>query len=263
MTQVTGGTVYFVGVGPGDPELMTIRAKRVIDHADLILYTGSLLAEGGFQERKMTARLIDSAPLYLAEIVDLMREAAQAGQVVARVHDSDPALFGAISEQIAPLEAAGIPCEVIPGISAAFAAAAALRVELTIPELSQTVILTRLEGRTPVPEREQLRDLASHQATLVLYLSIALIEQVVAELRTAYPVETPVAVVQRVSCSDQRILRGTLRDIADQVKTAQMRAQAVIMVGPVFGPDLRHGWDTHSKLYDRTFTHAFRRGEPT
>lgn len=263
MTQVKGGIVYFVGVGPGDPDLMTIRAKRVIDHADLILYTGSLLGEEGFRERKMTARLIDSASLHLAELVELMREAAATGEVVARVHDGDPALFGAISEQIAPLEAAGIPCEVIPGVSAAFAAAAALKVELTIPELSQTVILTRIEGRTPIPERERLRELASHRTTLVLYLSIALIDEVAAELQTAYPAETPVVVVQRVSCPDQQILRGTLADIADQVKTAQIFAQAVILVGPVFTPDLRHGWGKQSKLYDRRFSHAFRRGEPT
>ncbi|MBZ0169413.1 MAG: precorrin-4 C(11)-methyltransferase [Kofleriaceae bacterium] len=261
--QVKGGTVYFVGVGPGDPDLMTIRAKRVIDQADLILYTGSLLGQEGFQERKMTAKLIDSASLHLAELVELMQQAAAAGEVVARVHDGDPSLFGAIAEQIAPLEAAGIPCEVIPGVSAAFAAAAALRAELTIPELSQTVIVTRMEGRTPVPERERLRDLASHRTTLALYLSIALIDEVVAELQTAYPAETPVVVVQRVSCPDQQILRGTLADIADQVKAARMRTQAVILVGPVLTPDLRQSWDMQSKLYDRRFAHAFRRGEPT
>lgn len=261
MTLVERGTVYFVGVGPGDPELMTIRAKRVIDQADLILYAGSLVGEEGFKEVKPTARLVDSAGLHLAQIVDLMREAAESGQVVARVHDGDPALFGAIAEQIALLEAAGIPCEIIPGVSAVFAAAAALKAELTIPELSQTVILTRMAGRTPVPQLERLRDLASHQCTLAVYLSVGLIEKVVAELLTAYPPDTPVVVVQRVSCPDQRIVRGTLHDIAGQVKAAGMHARAVILVGPVFREGLRQYWATQSKLYDPTFTHAFRRGE--
>ncbi len=259
--QVNGGTVYIVGVGPGDPDLMTIRAKQVIDKADLIIYTGSLLRQDGFEDVKPTAKLVDSAGLHLEQIVSLMREAALSGQVVARAHDGDPAIFGALSEQLAPLEAAGIQCEVVPGVTSAFAAAAALKVELTIPELSQTVILTRMAGRTPVPEGEMLRDLARHRTTLILYLSIAMIRKVVAELKTAYPEETPVAVVQRASCPDQVILRGTLGDIAGQVKAAKMRAQALIMVGPVFKPDLRQTWEKTSRLYDKTFSHAFRRGE--
>ena len=260
VTQVEGGTVYIVGVGPGAPDLMTIRAKRVIDQADLIIYTGSLLGQEGFRDVKPTAKLVDSAGLHLRQIVALMREAALSGQVVARVHDGDPAIFGALSEQVAPLEQAGIPFEVVPGITSAFAAAAALKVELTIPELSQTIILTRMEGRTPVPDGEKLHDLAKHRTTLILYLSIALIDKVVAELKTAYPDETPVAVVQRASCPDQKILHGTLADIAGQVKAAKMRAQALIMVGPVFKPDLRQTWEKKSRLYDKAFTHAFRRG---
>lgn len=258
MTEAKPGTVYIVGVGPGDPELMTIRAKKIIDAADLIVYTGSLLGEEGFRDVKPTAKLVDSAGLHLAEIVELMRAAALDGQVVARVHDGDPAIFGALSEQAAPLEAAGIPFEVVPGVTAAFAAAAALKAELTIPELAQTVILTRMEGRTPVPAGEKLRDLAGHGATLVLYLSIALIERVVAELRQGYPDDTPVAVVQRAWCADEVILRGTLADIAAAVKARGMRAQALVMVGPVFRPDLRQTWDKKSKLYDAEFSHGFR-----
>ncbi len=253
------GTVYIIGVGPGDPELMTIRAKRIVDAADLLVYTGSLLGEGVLRDVKATARVVDSAGLHLDEIVALMRTAALAGQVVARVHDGDPAIFGALSEQAAPLEAAGIPVEVVPGVSAAFAAAAALKVELTVPELAQTVILTRMEGRTPVPDGEKLRDLARHGTTLVLYLSVTLIDRVVAELRQGYDDDTPVAVVQRASCPDQAILRGTLADIASQVKAARMRAQALIMVGPVFRPGLRQTWDRRSRLYDADFSHGFRR----
>jgi len=259
VTRIQPGTVYIVGVGPGDPELMTIRAKKIIDAADLIVYTGSLLTEAGFGDAKPTAKRVDSAGLHLAQIVDLMVTAARAGQIVARVHDGDPAIFGALSEQVAPLEAAGIPFEVVPGVTAAFAAAAALRAELTIPELAQTVILTRVEGRTPMPAGERLADLARHGATLVLYLSIALIDRVVAELRGGYPDDTPVAVVQRAWSPDEVILRGTLADIAGRVKAAKMRAQALIMVGSVFRPDLRRTWTRTSKLYDREFSHAFRR----
>jgi len=260
VTAPMPGTVYIVGVGPGAPDLMTIRAKRVIDAADLIVYTGSLLGEDGFHDVKPTARLVDSAGLHLEQIVELIREAALRGQVVARVHDGDPAIFGALSEQAAPLEAAGISVEVVPGVTAAFAAAAALGVELTIPELAQTVILTRMEGRTPMPDGEKLRDLARHQTTLVLYLSIVLIERVVAELRLAYADDTPVVVVQRAWCPDQAILRGTLGDIASQVKAAGMRAQALIMVGHVFDPELRRTWNRKSRLYDPEFSHGFRRG---
>ncbi len=259
MTAVRSGTVYIVGVGPGDPELMTIRAKRIIDAADVIIYTGSLLSAGGFKDIKSTAKLIDSSGLHLEQIVDLMRSAALRGQIVARVHDGDPAIFGALSEQVAPLEAAGISFEVVPGVTAAFAAAAALRAELTIPELAQTVILARMEGRTPVPDGEKLRDLARHRTTLILYLSIVLIDRVVAELRHGYSRDTPVAVVQRAWCPDEVILRGTLGDIAGQVKAAKMRAQALIMVGPVFRPDLRQTWRKKSKLYDAEFSHGFRR----
>ncbi len=259
MTAVRPGVVYIVGVGPGEPELMTIRAKKIIDAADLIIYTGSLLGDEGFRDVKPTAKLVDSSGLHLEQIVDLMREAALEGKLVARVHDGDPAIFGALSEQVAPLEAAGIPFEVVPGVTAAFAAAAALKAELTIPELAQTVILTRMEGRTPVPDGEKLRDLARHRTTLVLYLSIVLIDRVVAELRQAYPEDTPVAVVQRACCPDERVLRGTLADIGQKVKAAKMRAQALIMVGPVFRPDLRQTWGKKSKLYDRAFSHGFRR----
>ena len=262
MKSVVPGTVYIVGVGPGDPELMTIRAKNIIDAADLIVYTGSLLGEDGFKDVKPTATLVDSAGMHLEQIVDLMKTAALEGRIVARVHDGDPAIFGALSEQAAPLEAAGVPFEVVPGVTAAFSAAAALMAELTIPELSQTVILTRMEGRTPVPDGEKLRDLARHGTTLVLYLSIVLIDRVVAELREGYPDDTPVAVVQRAWCPDQVIRRGTLADIAAQVKAANMRAQALIMVGPVFREGLRQTWDRKSKLYDAEFSHAFRRGTP-
>lgn len=255
------GGVYILGVGPGDPELVTLKAKRIIDQADLLIYTGSLMGRELFVDIKPSAKLLDSAGMHLGQIVGAMIEASMQGQVVARVHDGDPAIFGALSEQVAPLEARGIPVEVVPGVSSVFGAAAALAAELTIPELSQTVILTRMEGRTPVPPKEKLHDLARHEATLVLYLSVALIRKVVRELRRGYPEETPVVAVQRATGADQRIIRGTLADIADKVRAARMTSQALIMVGQVFAPDLRRTWTKTSRLYDRTFSHQFRRGE--
>jgi precorrin-4/cobalt-precorrin-4 C11-methyltransferase len=255
------GRVYFVGGGPGDPELLTLKAKRVIDSADVIIFTGSLLSEGLFRDAKPGVAIHDSATLHLEEIMALMVSAARSGQTVARVHSGDPTIFGAIHEQMVMLEHAGVPYEVIPGVSSVFAAAAALRTELTVPEVAQTVILTRTEGRTPMPSGEQLRDLARHGATIALYLSAQLITQATCELCTEYPAETPVAVVANASLPDQQIVRGTLNDIAAQVKAAGIRAQAIILVGPALAPAIKHTAATRkSRLYDRTFTHSFRQG---
>lgn len=255
------GMVYFVGGGPGDPELLTLKAKRVIDAAGLVIFTGSLLGERLFCDRRPDAMLHDSATLHLEEIVALMVATAQAGQMVARVHSGDPTVFGAIHEQMVMLEHAGVPYEVIPGVSSVFAAAAALRTELTVPEVAQTVILTRTEGRTPMPSGEALRDLARHGATMALYLSAQLIAQAVRELRMEYPLVTPVAVVAHASLPDQQIIRGTLDDIAAKVKEAGIRAQALILVGPALDPAIKEtAAAKKSRLYDRTFTHGFRRG---
>lgn len=253
--------VYFIGGGPGDPELLTLKAKRVIDSADVIIFTGSLLGERLFHGAKPDAKIFDSAMMHLKEMTSRMIAAAQSGQTVARVHSGDPTIFGAIHEQMVLLEHAEIPYEVIPGVSSVFAAAAALRTELTIPEVAQTVILTRTEGRTPMPSGEQLHDLARHGATIALYLSAELIAQSVRELLVEYPPTTPVAVVAHASLPDQQILRGTLNDIAAKVKAAGIRAQAIILVGPALDPTIKTtAAERKSRLYDRTFTHGFRRG---
>jgi precorrin-4/cobalt-precorrin-4 C11-methyltransferase len=167
--------VYFIGGGPGDPELLTVKAKRLIDSADVIIFTGSLLGEQLFHNVKPDAQVRDSATMHLEEIVTLMVSAAQAGRIVARVHSGDPTIFGAIHEQMVALEREGVRYEIIPGVSSVFAAAAALRTELTIPGVTQTVILTRTAGRTPMPSGEQLHDLARHGTTIALYLSAQLI----------------------------------------------------------------------------------------
>jgi precorrin-4/cobalt-precorrin-4 C11-methyltransferase len=252
--------VIFVGAGPGDPELITVKGQKALAAADLVLYAGSLVSPAILTWAAPEAERLDTAPLNLEEIVGRISAGYRAGKRVVRVHSGDPALFGAIQEQLEVLEREEIPCEVIPGVTAAFAAAAALAQELTLPEVTQTVILTRAAGRTPVPEAEALSDLARHGATLVIYLSIQLIEAVVAELTPAYGAETPVVVAYRVSWPEQRFIRGTLATIAGLVKDAGIARQALILVGPALS--VREGQlKARSKLYDESFRHGFRGGE--
>jgi precorrin-4/cobalt-precorrin-4 C11-methyltransferase len=191
----------------------------------------------------------------LDEIVGIMQEAHAAGEDVARVHTGDPSLFGSTAEQMRRLDALGIPYEIIPGVSSFTAAAAALGRELTLPEVAQTVILTRAEGRTPVPEGEKLADLARHRATLALFLSITRMKQVCADLLPAYGADCPVAVVHKASWPDQVIVTGTLSDIADKVKAAKITATAMVLVGTA----LTHTEFADSRLYDPTFQHKFRK----
>jgi precorrin-4/cobalt-precorrin-4 C11-methyltransferase len=252
--------VIFVGAGPGDPELITVKGQKALAAADLVLYAGSLVSPAILTWAGPGAELVDTAPLNLEEIVGRIIAGFRAGQQVVRVHSGDPSLYGAIQEQLEVLEREQIPCEVIPGVTAAFAAAAALAQELTLPEVSQTVIFTRAAGRTPVPQGEALNDLARHGATLVIYLSIKLIDTVVAELTPAYDPETPVVVVYRVSWPEQQIIRGNLATIAALVKAAGLERQALIMVGPALAA--REGQlKARSKLYDESFRHGFRSRE--
>ncbi|NJP07937.1 MAG: precorrin-4 C(11)-methyltransferase [Chloroflexaceae bacterium] len=258
----SAGTVYFIGAGPGAADLITVRGAQLIAVADVILYADSLVQEAITQlSRKSAARVIGSSGLHLTQIVEVMVLAAQAGQTVARVHTGDPSLYGAIQEQIAGLEQHGIPWEIVPGVTAAFAAAARLGVELTQPELAQTVILSRMAGRTPVPTGEELRSLATHGTTLVLYLSVAQIEQMVNELLAggAYTGETPVAVVYRVTWPDEQWVTGTLSTIAAQVRAAGYTRHTLILVGPALDAALhRQRSAAVSRLYDASFAHGYR-----
>jgi len=243
-----------VGAGPGDPELITVKGQRLLREADCIIYTGSLVPETLLAG--VMAAVHNSAGLNLDEVMALVTTAWQQGQRVVRLHTGDPSIYGAINEQIARLVAEKIPFQVVPGVSSAFATAAALGTELTLPEVSQTVIITRRAGRTPVPEKESLSSLASHGATMLILLSVGMIAEVVAELLGGgYPAETPAAVVEKVSWPEERILRGTLATIADQVREAGITKTAIIAVGEVLAdcspPAL-------SKLYDRHFGHGFR-----
>ncbi len=252
-------TIHFVGAGPGDPELITVKGKRLLSEADVIIYTGSLVPKALLTG--VEAELHNSAGLNLDEVLAIMVPAFREGKRVVRLHTGDPAIYGAINEQIAHLVEEKIPFKVIPGVSSATASAAALATELTLPEVSQTVIITRRAGRTPVPEKEDLASLAGHQATMLILLSVGMIEEVVEDLLSGgYPADTPVAVVEKVSWPEERKLRGTLTTIAQQVKEADIRKTAIIAVGRVLAeappPVL-------SKLYDKEFSHGFREGTPS
>jgi precorrin-4/cobalt-precorrin-4 C11-methyltransferase len=252
--------IHFVGAGPGDAELITVKGARLLREADLVVYAGSLVDRELVRTHAPQAEVWDSAGMSLGEIVAGIAQAVVDGRRVVRLHTGDPAIYGAIQEQMAELDRLGIDYAVVPGVTSAFAAAAALRQELTLPEVSQTVIITRREGRTPVPERERLSELAKIGATLVIYLSVGMIEEVVAEcLAGAYPPETPVAVVARASWPDQQTVEGTLADIAVKVRSTAIDRQAVIIVGDVLRAR-REGLAALSKLYDREFSHGFREG---
>jgi precorrin-4/cobalt-precorrin-4 C11-methyltransferase len=245
--------VFFVGAGAGDPELITLKGRRLLDEADVIVYAGSLVNPALLDGVK--ADVHDSAGMDLDAIMGVMTSAARAGKKVVRLHTGDPAIYGAIREQMQRLDRENIAYEVVPGVSSALASAAALKAELTVPEVTQTVIFTRQAGRTPVPERESLHNLAATQATMCIFLSVSMIEKVVTELISGgYPVDTPVAVVEKASWPDQQIVRGTLADIAEKIKNSEIRKTAMILVGRALADDATAA----SKLYDAGFSHEYR-----
>lgn len=248
MTQV-----YFIGAGPGDPELITVKGLNIIRRADVIIYAGSLVNEAVLAERRSDAEVHNSASMTLEEVLDVTLRGVAAGKLIARVHTGDPSLYGAIQEQIDALAEKDVSYQVVPGVSSFTAAAAALSREFTLPSVSQTVILTRMEGRTPVPEREQLESLASHQTSMCIFLSVQNIDEVVRRLSQHYPMDTPVAVVQRASWPDQSSVQGTLADIAEKVKAAKIGKTAQILVGRFLGGEYEK-----SRLYDKTFSHEYR-----
>jgi precorrin-4/cobalt-precorrin-4 C11-methyltransferase len=247
--------VYIIGAGPGDPKLITVRGAELIAACPVVLYTGSLVPKEVIGYAKSNATVLDSSGMTLDEILEVIVRAQGDGHDVARVHTGDPVLFGSTAEQIRRMHELGIECEIVPGVSSFTAAAAAIGRELTLPELSQTVILTRAEGRTPMPELEKLELLAKHQSTMCLFLSITLLRDVTAALIPAYGEDCPVAVIHKASCSDQKIVLGTLADIREKVRTAGLKSQSMILVGRV----LTSTNFANSKLYDPEFSHRFRR----
>ncbi len=245
--------VYFIGAGPGDPELITIKGKKIIDEADVIIYAGSLVNEQVLQGRKAGSLVYNSASMTLEEVIEVIDKSIKEGKKVARVHTGDPSIYGAIREQIDALEELDIDSEVIPGVSSFVASAAAIKKEFTLPNVSQTIICTRLEGRTKVPERESLESLASHKASMAIFLSVHMIEQVADRLKEHYGENTPVAVIQKASWEDQKIVIGNLSNIAEKVKAEGITKTAQILVGDFLGDEYEL-----SKLYDKSFSHEYR-----
>lgn len=256
--------IYIVGAGPGDPDLITVKGLKILQSADVVMYTDSLVNEELIAKARPEAEVLRTAGMHLEEMVDIIIDRVNDGKTVARIHTGDPAMYGAIMEQMALLKKADIEAEIVPGVSSVFASAAAVGAELTIPDLTQTLILTRAEGRTPVPEFEKLRDLASHHCTIALFLSATLTKKIVKELKTAgWSDDTPVAVVQRASWPDQKIVRTTLVNLDEDMRKNGIRKHAMILAGWALNPNIYEKDEYRSKLYDATFTHGFRKGMKT
>lgn len=247
--------VYFIGAGPGDPELITVKGRKLLDSAGAVIYAGSLVNPELL--KGIGADIFDSARMDLDEIIKIIKAYIDEGKTVVRLHTGDTSFYSAISEQIEKLRALDIAYEVIPGVSSAMAGAAVLGQELTIPEISQTVIFTRLEGRTPVPEAERLSELAKHRSTMVVFLSVGMIEKVRDELLQGYAEDTPVVVIERASWPQQKVIRGSLKDIVDLVKDAGVKKTALIYVGESLRAS-QTSLGKESKLYDKNFKHEYR-----
>lgn len=251
------GRVVLIGAGPGDPELITLKALKVLKNADIIIYAGSLVNKEVLGYARDDAEIYNSATLNLKEITEIMKRGVNDSKIIARVHTGDPSIYGAIGEQIEILRSNSIEFDIIPGVSSVFAAAATLESELTLPEISQTVIITRPEGRTPKPSSESISSLAKHNATMCIFLGVHMIDKVVKDLKKYYPVQTPIAVVKKASWKDELILRGTLENIESKVKNANINKTAMIVVGNVLDPRKI----VPSKLYDAKFSHEYREGK--
>ncbi len=254
--------VWFVGAGPGDPDLITVKGRDLIAKADAILFAGSLVSRTAMQWSKKQCEVKDSKGMDLQQITDWLIEKSQAGeqQTVIRLQTGDPGLYGALIEMVQPLDAQNIDIGVVPGVSSAMASAAAGVESLTLPEVTQTVILTRVEGRTPMPQGESIAELAQHHCTLCLFLSITLLEKIQNDLQAAgWANDAPVLVVHKVSWpGEEKIVRGTLANIREKCQAEKINSQAMIIVSPTLGsrdwPEIKK-----SKLYDKTFSHRFRK----
>ena len=254
MRKGYSGMVYFVGAGSGATDLITVRGARLLGEADTVIYAGSLVNPEILSLCRPDARIFNSAAMTLQEVVETMRQTEASGGMTVRLHTGDPSIFGAIREQIDELKKLGIRWEICPGVSSMSAAAAALSAEYTLPEVSQTVIISRIAGRTPVPERESLRNLAQIGATLVLFLSASYVREVQIELLAgAYTEETPCAIVYKASWPDEKVVRGCLGDLPGMAEEAGITKTALIIVGNVLGDDY-----ALSKLYDEHFTTGYR-----
>lgn len=245
--------VYFIGAGPGDPELITVKGQRLLREADIIIYAGSLVNPALLKLAKPGCEIYNSAGMTLEEVVEVMEKGEKAEALTVRLHTGDPSIYGAIREQMDELDKLNIGYEVVPGVSSFVAVAAALKKEYTLPGVTQTIILTRMEGRTEVPDKESIEKLAAHRATMAIFLSAGMMEELVRRLKTGYEENTPVAVVYKASWPEQKIIRGTLENIAALAEQEKVTKTAMVVVGGFLGNDYEL-----SKLYDKTFTHEYR-----
>jgi len=254
------GKVWFVGAGPGDAELITVKGMNLLNQAGAVLYAGSLVSQAVLKWAPEGCEIADSKSMTLEEITAWLIEKAQKHPTVIRLQTGDPGLYGALIEMARPLDEAGVEMAVVPGVSSAFASAAAAGESLTLPEVTQTVILTRTEGRTPMPEGEDLVSLARHHCTLCIFLSISLTDRVQAALGEAgWQEESPILIVQKASWpGEEKILRSNLKDFAEDCREAGIKSQAMIIASPTLGakdwPSLKG-----SKLYDASYSHQFRK----
>lgn len=249
--------INFVGAGPGDVDLITIKGRRLLEGADLVIYAGSLVSKEHLKFCKKTCKFYNSASMTLEEVIEKMEDAIEKNLKVVRLHTGDPTIYGAIREQMDMLEKKNIQYNVVPGVSSFTAACASIKREFTLPNLSQTIILTRIKGRTPVPEDEDLAALAKHNASMAIFLSVQSIDQVVAKLIEGYGrADVPVAIVYKATWEDEKIIFGRLKDIAEKVKKENIHKTAQILVG-----DFIEGEYERSKLYDPSFTHQYRGGK--
>jgi precorrin-4/cobalt-precorrin-4 C11-methyltransferase len=249
--------VFFVGCGPGDPELITIKAKKLIQKADVVVYSGSLIPPTILKLCKK-GKLYDAAGLVREEIFEILYKNAKKEKLVVRLHDGDPSIYGAIKEQIDNLQKKGISSKVVPGVTAFLASAAALETQLTLPGVTQTIIVTRAESRTKVPKREKISELAKHKATLIFYLSVHLLSDIVKEsLAGGYKKSTPVAVVYRASWKDQKIVKGKLGDIVEKIRMEKITRTAIVIISEVIDSKTYE----YSKLYDKKFSHGYRKSK--
>ncbi|MBD5639712.1 precorrin-4 C(11)-methyltransferase [Clostridium botulinum] len=247
--------VYFIGAGPGDPDLITVKGRDILTKTDVVIYAGSLVSKEHLDYCKEGVEVYNSASMTLKEVIKVIEKAHNENKSIVRLHTGDPSIYGAIKEQMDELDKLNICYEVVPGVSSFAAAAASIKKEFTLPGVSQTVILTRVEGRTPVPEKEDLEVLASRGASMALFLSVGMIDKVALKLKKGYGRNVPIAVIQRATWQDEKVVIGTLDDIAKKVKDANITKTAQILVGDFI--DCKYD---KSLLYDEKFTHEFRKG---
>lgn len=247
--------VYFIGAGPGDVDLITVKGRDILSKSDIVIYAGSLVSSEHMKFCKSDVEIHNSASMNLEQVIEVIKKGSKDNKNIVRLHTGDPSIYGAIKEQMDILDNLSIGYEIIPGVSSFTAAAAAIKREFTLPKVSQTVVLTRMEGRTPVPENEDLEKLASIGASMAIFLSVGMIDKVVEKLKRGYGRNVPAAVIEKATWKDERAIIGTLDDISQKVKEANITKCAQILVGDFIDCEYEK-----SKLYDKNFTHMFREG---